>query len=307
MSDYSSYSTYVPTEETALPSTGPTTRVVGGTTSITLNGNDSVSNTSEYASVSAGDLSSYESSDWRSTARDPMGLPTNNITPASVVVIAGMSAKVGDFIKAGILRETSDGFALTSSDSQNGPRQDTEEATEEGGEEANPDAAMMPEEVASAVDTAVEPFDQSTLDAGLAHAIAAATGDMAVEDVVMGVAQRSGMDPSQAGERVQFVIDAYQAQTDNYLTSNGLGADELPAFYEWAKQSGQKAGLTAAIQQQAYARDMSAWKPLIAGFMRGVAPNLGALQANGYEVNGDLVRIDGTWMNVKAAAKAGLI
>ncbi|WP_157112250.1 hypothetical protein [Pandoraea faecigallinarum] len=299
MSDYNSYSTYVPTDETAAPTTGPTTRVTGGTTSITLNGNEAKSNFSQHAEVSASDLSPYSADDWRSTARNSMGFPTNNITSDSVVEISGMNAKVGDFIKAGVLRETADGFALASSDSAGD--------TDEGTEETSPDAATMPEEVASAVDAAVEPFDQSTLDVGLAHAIAAATGDMAIEDVVLGVAQRSGMDPSQAGERVQFVMDAYQAQTDNFLTKNGLNADELPAFYDWAKQSGQKAMLTTAIQQQAYGRDMSAWKPLIAGFMRGVAPNLGALQANGYEVNGNLVRIDGKWMNVKAAAKAGFI
>ncbi|MEK6366626.1 MAG: hypothetical protein V4803_30840 [Burkholderia gladioli] len=299
MGDFASYSTYVPTDDSVTLNTGPKATLVGGVTSIVLSGNESVASDSNYGSVSASDLSAFDGDDWRSTARDRMGLPTNNITADSVVNLAGMNGRVGDFVKAGVLRETPDGFVLAS--------EGAPEVTQEGAEEANPDAASMPEEVAQGVDKAVEPFDDSTLDAGLAIGIAAATGDMTVEDIVSGVAQRSGMEPSDAAQRVQFVIEAYQTQADDYLTRNGLGAEELPAFYAWAKQSGNKAALTAAIQQQAYGRDMSGYKPLITSFMQSVAPTLSALDANGYERKGNLVLIDGKWMDVKAAARAGLI
>ncbi|HDR9228628.1 TPA: hypothetical protein QDB19_004901 [Burkholderia vietnamiensis] len=296
MGDFASYSAYVPAEDNIAPRTGPSVRPSEGVTSVTLNGNQASVSNGKHDAISADQLSPYAADDWRSTARDRIGMPTSNITADSVVELAGMSGRVGDFVQAGVLRETPNGFEVVST-----------EGTPEAIEEVNPDAATMPEAVAQGVDSATEPFDDATLDAGLAHGIAAATGDMTVDDVVKGVAQRSGMDPAQAGERVQFVMDAYQAQADSYLTSNGLGADELPVFYEWAKQSGQKAALTAAIQKQAYGRDMSAWKPLVASFMRDVAPNLGALKANGYETNGNLVRIDGKWIDVKAAARAGLI
>lgn len=300
MSNFTSYSTFTPSADTEAASSGPTVRLTEGVTAITLSGNATSTETHEYTSISADDLSPFDDSDWRSTARDRIGFPTNNITTDSVVEISGMSAKVSDFIKAGILKESADGFTLAANED---PLSNThEEASEEP-----PDFASMPEEIATAIDNATEPFNQATLDVGLAHAISAAVGDMSVENVITGMAQRSGLEPTDVAERVRFTISAYQAQADSYLTKNGLATEELQNFYSWARQNPNKAALTSALQQQAYGRDMSAWKPLIANFMRSVAPSPQALQAIGFEVDGNLVRIEGKWMDVKAAAKAGFI
>ncbi|KVH12220.1 hypothetical protein WS85_12850 [Burkholderia anthina] len=269
MGNYNSYSTYVPSEDTtAIPDTGPTTRVAGGTSSVVFRDGQAIATESKHASASVGDLSAYGEGDWRATARSGTGFPTNRIEADTVVSINGMNASVGAFVKAGILRETDGGYVLPGEEARAVTPSGTSGNDDEAAVETARDAAVMAEEVAQGVDAATDPFDQSTLDAGLAHAIAAATGDMSVEDVVQGVAQRSGMEPAEVGQRVQFVIDAYQAQADGYLTSNGLSAEQVPQFYEWAKKGSNKAALTTAIQQQAYARSMAGWKPLIAAFKR---------------------------------------
>ncbi|RQZ94331.1 hypothetical protein DF058_15840 [Burkholderia cenocepacia] len=267
MGNFNSYSTFTPEQTDAPIIDQPfsmTSKAGGAVHSVTITDGAMSSGSSKHAAASASDLSAFSDEDWRVTARDASGFPTNRIAEDTVVSIDGVNARVADFVKAGLLIESEGGYVKPG---QQAPQVDAETAQREAAEAAR-DAAVMTEEVAAAVDSATEPFDQSTLDVGLAHAISAATGEMSVEEVVKGVSQRSGMDPSEAGARVQFVIDAYQAQTDSYLTRNGIDASEVPAFYEWAKSRGNKASLTTAIQRQAYARDMSAWKPLIAAFKR---------------------------------------
>jgi hypothetical protein len=53
---------------------------------------------------------------------------------------------------------------------------------------------------------------------------------------------------------------------------------------------------------------MNEWKPLIDRYYSAVPPTAHALKAAGYEVIGnDSVKINGTVMPIKSAAKAGLI
>ena len=56
---------------------------------------------------------------------------------------------------------------------------------------------------------------------------------------------------------------------------------------------------------------MSGWKPLVDAYMGSVAPSMESPAAAGFatkrQESDDLVRVQGTWMTLKAAAKAGLI
>jgi hypothetical protein len=303
MSNYNSYSAFESTEEAAEPvaTGGITASNVGGVTSTTFNGTETSTDIHQYAAVSASDLSPYEDSDWRSTARNQHGLPTNQITADSVVEVDGIASKVAVFVKAGVMVETPEGFALASETGipQNGPADEPAESSA--------DAATMPDESAAAINEALEPFDQSALDAGLAQSISVAIGDSDIAAVVKGVAQRSGMEPAEVSQRVNSVVQTYQTQTDSHLGKLGIPAGELPEFYEFCKQSQNKSALRTAIQDQMYARSMAGWKPLVATYFDKVAPDSGTLAARGFSVKGDQVRIKGNWMNIKAAARSGMI
>lgn len=171
----------------------------------------------------------------------------------------------------------------------------------------------MPRDVVETIDRAVEGMSQATVQSGMSLAVAAAVGDIAVEDVAVGVARHTGLDPADAAQRTQFIIDAYQAQTDQFLTSRmGLSAEGLPGFYEWAKQPENKSALQEAIKGQLYGNSMAGWRPIVSQYFASVSPSADALKARGFETKQSsdgttLVRIQGHWMSVSSAASAGFI
>lgn len=301
MSNQQFYSTFN-AEEIAPEVSRPVAAQIGGVTSINLSQDNANVSTSGHAAVSVNDLSPYSPDDWRSTDRNSNGMPTSKITADSVVEIDGLTSKVGVLVRAGVLAETPEGYVLAS-ELQKGSADST--SPENAVKVA--DSADMPEEVVSAVESAIKPFDQSTLDVGLAHSISVATGEMDMANVVQSVAQRSGLDPEEAAQRVGFVVQAYQAQADSYLVKQGVPQEELGQFYEFCKQGPNKGDLRGAIEKQMYGRDMSAWKGLVNRYMNTVPPDTDALEKHGLPVKGDQVKIQGVWMNVKTAARIGLI
>lgn len=74
------------------------------------------------------------------------------------------------------------------------------------------------------------------------------------------------MEPSETVDRIQFAIDAFQVQTDRYLSKHGFDADDLDVFYEFART--QKGDLREALESQLYAQDMSVWKGLISKYIQ---------------------------------------
>lgn len=309
MGNYQAYSVNQDEDQLAdLNPSGPQTLAnEGGAHSITINGNGVVSSSFSASSVDTGkDLTPYAADDWRGTARTPYGTPTNDITEDSIVRIDGLSAQVSTFVKTGILVKQGDSYVLAASEGQ--PQEVQQEE-----EDAPPESGSMPTEIVEAINSAMDGLPDSAVQKGGAIGIAAALGDASFEDVVAGVAQGSGMDSAEAAQRAQFVMDAYQAQADNYLTGHqGLTAGDLPDFYDFCRRQENKGALQDAIQKQVYGNSMSAWKPLVDKYMSGTAPSAATLKANGFATktgpNGEeLVRIQGAWMSTQAAAKAGYI
>ncbi|WP_214442923.1 hypothetical protein, partial [Cupriavidus metallidurans] len=294
---------------TTIPLTPPpahqnsSTKVVGGTTSITFRAGGGATTTTTHGTVSASDLTPYGDDDWRSTAKNSFGNPASKITEDSVVVIDGMSAQVGTLVKAGVLVETTDGFELASKGT---PQDDTEEETQ-----VEPGA--MPADVVDAVNSALGGMSDSTVQKAGSIGIAAAVGDMTIDDVVAGVALDTGMEPAEAAQRTQFVVDAYQGQADNFVVNHlGIPSGDLQNFYAFCRQPENKGALQTAVQQQVFGNSMAAFKPLVEAYMSNVAPSARALASRGFETktapNGEeMVRIQGTWMATKVAAKVGLI
>jgi hypothetical protein len=284
----------------------------GGTYTITINGNGSVSSSSGATRVDTGkDLSPYAADDWRGTARTPYGTPTNDVTEDSIVNIGGVSAQVGSFVKTGILVKQGDSYVLATGEGQ--PQEAPQQQDQEQQEQTTTESGGMPDDVVEAINSAMDGMPDSAVQKGSSIGIAAALGEASFDDVVKGVAQSTGMDPANAGQRVQFVVSAYQAQADNYLTAHqGIATGDLSDFYDFCRQPENKGALQNAIQKQVYGNSMSAWGPLVDKYMTNTAPSAAALKANGFETktspNGEeLVRIQGVWMSTKAAAQAGYI
>jgi len=315
MGNFQSYSTHQDTpagnalENTGNPSGSHSLGHRGGVYSITIQGGEAVTETAGVSSWDASkDLSPFAQDDWRSTARSPFGSPTNEIDDNTLVQIGGVSAKVGTFVQAGALVKQGDGYALAGSDDQG-----HDAKSEQQQEQTNSESGSMPTGVVEAINSAMDGLPDFVVQKGGTLGIAVALGDSSFEDVVAGVAQGTGMNSTEAAQRVQFVMDAYQAQADSYITGRqGIASGDLPAFYDFCRQPENKGVLQDAIQKQVYGDSMAAWKPLVDKFMSGTAPSIATLRANGFETKTgpggeDLVRVQGTWMSTQAAAKAGFI
>lgn len=285
-----------------------------GVHTITINGSEVVTSTSGVTSFDTGkDFSPYAQEDWRSTARSPHGTPTNDINDDTVVSIGGVPAAVSTFVQTGILIKQGDGYVLAGGEDQRSeqPRGAQQPQQQQGGDDA--DLAVMPEEVVNGIDQAAAGIPHGAIQNGMASAIAGAMGDIPMEDIAVGVARSTGMELVEAQGRTQFIIDAYQAQADSFLASQmGLSPDDLPDFYEFAREPGNKDALRVALEGQLYGNSMAGWRPLIGRYMDQVAPSGDALQARGLETKvtaegEQMVRIQGAWMSTRAAARAGLI
>ncbi|NUU69508.1 hypothetical protein HTZ98_01545 [Ralstonia solanacearum] len=318
MGDFVTYNTYVPTEEDQQAQQqqqqASNVSAVGGTHSITINGGDARYGSSGVQSFSAAeDFSVFDAGDWRSTARSAHGFPTNEITEESVVTIGGVSSPVKVFVTTGILQKQGDQYVLAGGQQSQQGQQQTPQQQQQDDEAPSDDAATFPSGLDEAMNAAAEPFSQPTYDNGVALGLAAAMGEGDLDSVVAGVAKNSGMEPGDVQERAGFIVNAFQAQADNFITGRlGVSAGDLDDFYEFARQPENKGALRTALNGQLYGGTMAAWRPLVDRYMSNVAPSSAALKARGFETktsgNGEeLVRIQGAWMTTKAAAKAELI
>ncbi len=294
--NYLSVNTYEPTSnEGEQPIRTSPVRDTGGATIATVRDGVVVTQSTGVERASSSGESEY--TDWRATARGTDGLPARTYTPQTIVEIGEYGeSSIASFINMGVMREVSPGQYEVVQE-----REQTQEHDACAGE----NAALMPEKVAQWINNAVEPFHDSTLAAGTALGMSVATGEMDETELVKRVAQESGMEPGEAADRIRFVTQAYQMQTDKYLEKQGVSSTDLEDFYEFART--QKGQMMDALQSQIYGQDMKPWKGLVSKYLSTTPPSKESLEAAGLHVRGELVWIDGGWMSIKAAARAGLI
>jgi hypothetical protein len=261
----------------------------------------------------------FDAGDWRSTARSAQGFPTNEIGEDSVVTIGGVSSPVKVFVTTGILQKQGDKYVLAGGQQQahaNAAQghDDAEQQQDQQQQQAQgDDSAAIPDDVTQAMNAAAEPFSQPVYDNGVALGIAHALGDIPIESVAAGVAKNSGMEPGDVAQRAEFIINSFQAQADNFITGRlGVAESDLQDFYAFAREPANKGALRDALNGQLYGGSMAAWRPLVDRYISNTAPSAAALKSRGFETKqgadgADLVRINGTWMSLKAAARAGLI
>jgi len=301
MSNYSSFSTYVPaTEDAATPE--DTVRIYhsAGVNSVSVTNGEVTAGQSSSASYDTANLARDSLGDnWRGTARNKNGMPTTTITADSLVTIGGVQGRVSDFVGSGALQETSAGVF----------EEAPQVASSDTPESAGSAVATMPEDMAGAVDAALEPVPDHAIPALVSAAIGLASGVGDIDTLVSRVVSASGLEPADAKQRTEFAMRAYQSQADSYLTAKaGIAKTDLPAFYESVKSNPRQ--LQDAIRAQVNG-SMAAWGKLASGFQSNVAPSAEALAANGFQTRNTSgtpeVLIGGIWASVKGAARAGLI
>jgi hypothetical protein len=280
------------------------TYVHRGSSAITISNGEAVATTRGTESYNASDLAKDTfGDDWRGTARSKNGGPTSSITADSLVTIKGTQGRVRDFVAAGRLHETSPGVFEEAAAVESTPHAPLPQADQH--------AALMPDAVVESVNAALEPVPDHALPALVGAAAAAMSGSGSIEALVTHVVKEGGVDPAEARSRVEFVMRAYQAQTDSFLTHRmGIAADDLKAFYAEVQQDPR--AMQNAINTQMNGRSMSAWAKLAEKhYFAKQPPSDASLKAAGFEtrdVSGNReVRINGIWASVKGAARAGLI
>ncbi|MDO3579210.1 hypothetical protein [Ralstonia pseudosolanacearum] len=318
MGDFVSYNTYQPTEEDNAPlAQDNTVQQTGTVHSITINGSDGRYASSGVQSFSAAeDFSVFDAGDWRSTARSAQGFPTNEIGEDSVVTIGGISSPVKVFVTTGVLQKQGNEYVLAGGQQTQQGHADAEQQQDQQQQQQQAqgdDSAAIPDDVAQAMNAAAEPFSQPVYDNGVALGIAHALGDIPIESVAAGVAKNSGMEPGDVAQRTEFIINSFQSQADHFITGRlGVAESDLQDFYAFAREPANKGALRDALNGQLYGGSMAAWRPLVDRYISNTAPSAAALKSRGFETKqgadgADLVRINGTWMSLKAAARAGLI
>lgn len=274
-----------------------------GGVSVTLTDGAATTDTFGNAKYSTSDMARDTFGDgWKATARNN-GMPAREMNGDTVVTINGVNGRVRDFVSTGLLREVAPGQFEEAT-------QDDPQGTTEGHQEAgSEDAAVMPDDVLATVNAALEPVPDHALDGLVAAAIGTVTGGTSMDTLINRLVSASGVEPADAKMRAEYIIAAYQAQADHYLTTRaGIDRESLPAFYEAAKQNPRV--LDQAMRDQVNG-SMKSWKKIADSFVSKTAPTMAALEAAGYptrKLNGTPeVFIGGMWASVHGAARAGLI
>ena len=308
MSNFSRYNTYETpeTNQQALPQ-GPTVRTYGPATQVTLVDGEYVQTSRPKGSYQTANLGAdtYGQDDWRAQARNARGNPTTHITRECFVTIDGVQGRVSDFINAGRLREVSPGVIeeATQGASQDVPQVESAEASS--------DAAQMPDELVSAMNSALEVVPDHALQPLISTAISVAVGKNDMDHLVNRFVSASGLDPVDAMPRAQFLIQNFEAQAVGFLTTRaGVPQASIGEFYEHARSNPR--AMEDAIRQQINGNSMAGWRKLASSYLSRVAPTAEAVQAGGLETRktGSTTEVHlghGVWADLKTAARLGYI
>lgn len=294
MSDFQSYSSYVPQEEAfthapTIRQEAPVHRV-SSTSGVMTETSDSLDR------GHSGQINPANGTDsWQATATTTTGRAVSKITEDSLVTINGLQGKVSFFVEQGILQQGADG-----------------KFTEGTGQPAPPvedlsDVLQFADVTLSQMNQALEGVPDHAAEMLSATATGVALGRIDHAQLVSKFGTSSGLDPAVSQARITILQNAYQAQADQALESrSGIGAGDRAEFYQWAKTH-HNAQLQEAIGKQMRSSDVSGYKALADRWMSSTPPSIDALKAAGIPIRGTDCLIRGQWMSPSAAARAGFI
>jgi hypothetical protein len=308
MSDFNSYSTYVPEQQDApqAPRT-PFQNDEKVTKATYVNGVGTFEQTDRVSSFDSRDMNTFPADDWRSTATDKTGSPSAFVGDATLVTLNGTQATALDFHKAGYLEK----------DDRGNYRLPTEKPPEDIAEaelaEARRHHAVLPQAAHATVNAALEGLSMDGVDTVTQYGVGVALGQVPASFLARQFSTMTGHDIEASEARVATVQAVYQTQADDYLVSQqGLHRDELQDFYEFARGRQNRDALSKAVNGQIYSKRMNGYESLVKLYLSNTAPPQQMVKANGMETKKgddgtDLVKLHGMWMSTKVAAFNGWI
>lgn len=307
MSDFTSYSSYVPEEQNdkAPPTLQRSNDQYSRAT--VVNGVSTLENVDRNASYNAYYANTYPADDWRSTAKDERGSQSAMVGDSTRVTINGTEATALDFMKAGYLEKDDQGNYRMAGET---PPEDPQEAQLV---EARRHYAVLPQEANAIVNTALEGLSDAGVESVTQYGVGVALGQLPVSMLARQFSTMTGQDIEASEARVATVQAVYQAQADDYLVSQqGLHRDELQDFYEFARDRQNRDALSKAVNGQIYSKRMNGYESLVKLYLSKTAPPQQMVKANGMETKTgtdgtELVKLHGTWMSIKVAAFNGWI
>jgi hypothetical protein len=246
------------------------------------------------------ELNPYHNTDsFGATARNADGSPVTELLPTTLVTIDGVQAPVQFWVTEGKLAKGSDGLYAAAA------------PTVEAPEAVHGDHLPIAPAVMDQINQALDSVEQGNLDMLAATAVGVSVGRLDQTALAHRFSEVSGHGGEEGAARLAVLQGAYQAQADTALTTRfGVGADDLGAFYQWARENRQ-GQLQEAVHHQLSRHDVSGYKALAEQWFAANPPSLNALKAHGYLVRtqgrGTEVYVRGSWMSPGAAARAGLI
>ncbi len=293
----SSYSTYVHTPEETYGSSQSSKDNPAVLTVTSVNGVMTESN-AQVERGHTGQLNPAHGTDsFAATACNPGGQPVTEILPTTLVTIDGVQAPVSFWMAQGRIQKAADGTLSESAGTPKALPVDTS------------DVLPLSEAAMAQVNQALESVPQEGLDGLAATGIAMALGTLDPRVMAEKFTQASGFGGAEGAGRLAAMQGVFQAQADAALMSrSGIGAEDLPVLYAWARASA-RGELQQALHQQLHHHDVSGYKALADRWMSSTPPSVQAMKAAGVPVRneGREVFLRGTWMSPSAAAKAGFI
>jgi hypothetical protein len=196
-------------------------------------------------------------------ARTSTGSPRQgSLQPTDVIQVQGYETTVQNAEALGLIeKDVSGRYVLT----PDGPsRALADEATQQ---ETQDDAQALPDasveanlaDLASVISpsTQVSVLQQLIANDGTLHpnTLARAAGE-------------SGLEPTILNDRIDTVVEGFQAQTDAML--KGMGAEDPSRFYEWCMEH-READLRKAMSQHAMERNTRGYQPLFNAYVETLA------------------------------------
>jgi hypothetical protein len=307
MSDFTSYSAYVPEEQNdkAPPTLNLNNDQFARAT--VVNGVSTLEHIDKNASHNGYYANTYAADDWRSTAKDHRGNQSAMVGDSTRVTINGIEATAIDFMKAGYLEKDDRGNYRMAGEE---PAEDPQEAQLA---EAQQHYAELAPEANAIVNSALEGLSDAGVETVTQYGIGMALGHLSTGLLVRQVSTMTGSDMAASEAKVETVRQVYQQQADDYIVSSlGVDREDLPGFYEFARRSQNRDALSKAVNRQIYSKRMDGYKSLAQLYMGTTAPSDQSLKAGGFETmvgrdGTQMVKYQGMWMSAKVAAFNGWI
>jgi hypothetical protein len=272
-----------------------------------------------HVSATVSDFSGRHGSGILSTARNVgFGNPAATLTPDTLVEWQGTQMKLreaealelvhrdasGRYVegKAG-QQPTSGTPQQPPSEPQQAPQEEQQQVDEMAQE---PFASEVEQEVIQLVaDASHEAIRMELVDFG-SHFVE--TGELKFN--AEHFASRAGMTVENAEKFGKAYLGALASQVDQILEHAGIGKANADAFIEWARIN-QPSQLKHAWAAHAVARTTLGWRQLVHSYIRQTTPTAEGLQQAGYETRMEgkerMVKLNGQWISVRAAANQGLV